>query len=99
MTGINNQHYFKMQSVFALYVNWTQWSKENDNRSPLFAAAEENLTLSDELHHILRFDGSATVDPVTGLEAFMLAAVGEDSKLESVYVLLENHPAAINPYV
>ena len=39
------------------------------------------------------------VDPKTGLEAFMLAAVGSNSKLESVYGLLKNHPAALNPYV
>merc|ERR1712157_343830 len=83
----------------ALYVDWEQWAEHN-GRSPLHGAAEANLCW-EELNPILRRDKAAilAVDPKTNMEAFMLAAVGSDSKLESVYALLENHPGAVIPYV
>ena len=86
--------------IHALYVNWDQWGKRNE-RSPLFAACEANIRPSEGLLRILHTYNPAihNVDAQTGLEAFMLAAVGSESKLESVYVLLENHPAVISPYV
>jgi len=86
--------------VSALYVNWDQWVEHHDGRSPLHGAAEANLCW-EELNPILQRDKAAIldVDPKTNMEAFMLAAVGSDSKLESVYALLENHPAAVIPYV
>lgn len=86
-------------NVVALYVNWDQWA-EHSGRSPLHGAAEANLCWN-ELNPILQRDKAAIldVDPKTNMEAFMLAAVGSDSKLESVYALLENHPAAVIPFI
>jgi len=92
------------KNVIGLYVNWhvcaKRINKDND-RLPLFTAAEENVALSEGLGAILESNGAAIegVDPVTGLEGFMLAAVGSNSRIESVYALLENHPATNNPYV
>merc|ERR1719401_2399074 len=96
----NGRNEYKADSnIIALYVNWEQWAEHN-GRSPLHGAAEANLCW-EELKPILQRDKAAilAVDPKTNMEAFMLAAVGSDSKLESVYALLENHPAAVSPYV
>jgi len=90
----------KTKRILALYVNWDQLANDT-NRSPLFVAAEANIGMSQGLNSILQGDGAAieNTDPVTGMEAFMLAAIGSNSKLESIYVLLENHPGVIIPHV
>merc|ERR1712003_434187 len=96
----DDQNKYKADSnIIALYVNWEQWAEHN-GRSPLHGAAEANLSW-EELNPILQRDKAAIlgVDPKTNMEAFMLAAVGSDSKLESVYALLENHPGAVIPYL
>jgi len=93
--------------VIGMYVNWNicaNKKSENNDRLPLFIAIENNFPLfgvHGVLGHILKANAAAIedVDPVTGLEAFMLAAVGPGSNLESVYKLLEDHPGAIVPYV
>jgi len=67
----------------------------------LFIASQQNVKWSDGLCNILNGYGAAIedADVVTGLEAFMLAAAGKESDLETIYNLLLDHPAAINPYV
>ena len=100
IVGIN----LDSEYIDRLYINWNVCAtikNTNNGRLPLFAAAEANLNLVNGLGHILHANGAAIedVDPVTGLEAFMLAAVGSNSKLESVYTLLQDYPGAINSYV
>jgi len=95
----------EFEFAVGLYVNWNVCAKtknvHQNGRLPLFTAVEENLALSEGLCDVLKGNPAAieNVDPVTGLEAFMLAAVGPKSRFESVYKLLEDHPAAIIPYV
>jgi len=87
----------------ALFVNWKICSRMKNalGRLPLFTAAEQSIKWSDGLFNILEGYGAAIEesDTPTGLEAFMLAGIGENSDMETVYKLLENHPAAINPYI
>jgi len=86
-----------------IFINWRIYSqtKQKQGRFPLFTALEHNLTWSDGLNKIIKGYGAAVedVDIVTGLEAFMLAAVGTKSNMETVFLLLQDHPAAIIPYV
>jgi len=86
-----------------IFVNWKVFSniKNKQGRLPLFIALEEGVKWSDGLDMILKGNGGAieNVDAVTGFEAFMLSAVGTNSNLETVFNLLQDHPAAINPYV
>jgi len=86
-----------------IFVNWTLYSqkKNEQGRLLLFTASEQGVKWSDGMCNILNGYGAAIeeVDVVTGLEAFMLAAVGEESDMETIFKLLQDHPAAINPYV
>jgi len=86
-----------------VFVNWRIYSQKKNElgRLPLFTASEQSIKWSDGLCNILAGYGAAIeeVDTVTGMEAFMLAGVGKASDMESVYKLLHDHPAAINPYV
>jgi len=86
-----------------IFVNWKICSqrKNEQGRLPLYTALEQSVKWSDGLHGILEGNGGAIeeADVITGLEAFMLAAIGRNSEMETVYRLLKNHPAAINPYV
>jgi len=98
--GDNDVHTTYDDSVF---VNWKFYSKlkNESGQLPLFTASERSLKWSDGLCKILEANGGAIedVDETTGLEAFMLAAVGIKSNMETVYRLLLDHPAALNPYV
>jgi len=84
-------------------VNWKIFShrKNKQGRLPLFIALEQGVKWSDGLNEILKGYGGAIehVDVATGLEAFMLSAAGTNTNLETVFMLLHDHPAAINPYV
>jgi len=88
---------------YTYFVNWNIYAniRNKQGRWPLFTASEKKLKWSDGLREILEANGAAieNVDTATSLEAFMLAAVGSNSDLETVYSLLEDHPAAIIPYV
>jgi len=88
-------------NCIGLYINWgfVCSQKNTQGRFPVFTAIDQHFD-SNVLSHLLAGHGAAVhdVDPVTGLEAFMLAAVGPESSLESIYKLLEYHPAAIIPY-
>jgi len=86
-----------------IHVNWRQYAKmkNQQGRLLLFTALEQSINWSDGLSNILQGNGAAieNTDVITGLEAFMLAAVGSNSNMETVFRLLQDHPGAINPYV
>jgi len=86
-----------------VFVNWKVYSqkKSKEGRLPLFIASEQSVKWSDGLCYILDSYGAAIkdADEVTGLEAFMLAGIGEKSDMETIYKLLQDYPAAMNPYV
>jgi len=86
------------------FVNWgiVSRTKNGQGRLPLFTACEKGLQWSQGLYEIVEGYGAAIEgrDESTGLEAFILAAVEPTScSLETVFSLLQDHPAAINPYV
>jgi len=87
------------------FVHWRKYSlkqqQEPTGRLPLFTALEKGVLWSEGLCDIVKGYGAAieTTDVVTCLEAFMLAAIGTNSNLETIYHLLLDHPAAIHPYV
>jgi len=66
-------------------------------RPLLFSATESKVKWSDQLQSIFESNMQAVeeMDPFTGLAPFMLAAVGTDSDLETVYHLLIEHPTTI----
>jgi len=86
-----------------IFVNWGVYSKlkNHQGRLPLFIALEQKITWYDGVAMILKGNGAAieNIDPKTGLDSFMLAAIGSNSSLEIIYRLLLDHPAAINPYM
>jgi len=91
----------------SIFVNWKVYAKtkQSDGRWALFTAIEKGLNWSDGLDKILDANGAAIEDQdvVTGLEAFMLAAVVSSNPnrryMESIYKLLRDYPPAIIPYV
>jgi len=104
LVGIGNFFYNFRDEDDQLFVNWRVYSKvkNNQGRLPLFIALEQNVTWFDGgLCKVLKGNGAAIeyTDKLTGLEAFMLAAVGTKSHIETIYKLLQDHPAAINPYL
>ena len=81
------------------FVDWGQISRsvfEETNRYPLHVAAENGFLVDDGLRSIFESFMMAVeiVDPVTGLEVFMLA-----TRLESVYYLLRQYPQAISNHI
>jgi len=102
--GMDNEKYHdELRDNDDIFVNWTIYSKikNEDGRLPLFIASEQSIKWSDSVCEILEGNGGAIedADVNTGLEAFMLAGVGRKSDMETVFKLLQDHPAAINPYV
>jgi len=81
-----------------MYFDWKAFARTEDGagRLPLFTAAERCAGWSN-LRKIFAANMPVieVTDPVTGLEPFMLAAVGKKSDLESIYGLLREFPAAI----
>lgn len=75
---------------------WAKTKTDDNGRSPLMTAAAVSLKWKDTK---CIFDAYMPdikkPDPVTGFAIFMLAAVGRDSKLESVYRLLRELPHAL----
>jgi len=79
--------------------NLTTWAQTHAeyNRYPLCTAAARSLpwnTTTQVIFHAY-MPALYEVDWLTGLGVFMLAAVGENSDLESVYNLLKENPVAI----
>jgi len=101
--GMGNEKVLFNDKDVILIRNWRVHArtKNDEDRLPLFIASQQNVKWSDGLGNILNGYGAAIedVDVKTGLEAFMLAAAGKESDLETIYKLLLDHPAAINPYV
>lgn len=86
---------------FSYYVNWEVCSKQKMNMDAFRYLWPENLKFSKGLGDILKANGVAieNANHLTGLEAFMLAAVGANSQLEIVQKLLEDYLSAIIPHV
>jgi len=82
-----------------MYYNMNTWGRTRDveSRLPLCTAAARSLKWSD-MRQIFAVNMPAIqeVDVLTGLPLFMLAAVGQNSTIESVYHLLKENPPAIN---
>jgi len=99
----SKKYYAEIQDYDDVFVNWKIFSRNRNEhgRLLLFTALENSIKWSDSLCKIVEGYGAAIeeTDTVTALEAFMLAAVGTNSNMETVYNLLQYHPAAINPYV
>jgi len=71
-------------------------ARNEDYRSPLCAAAVESMKWANMErifhNHMPAID---EVDAITGLPLYMLAAIGLDSDIESVYNLLRENPARL----
>jgi len=82
-----------------MYYNWKIWAKTRslDGRLPLVTAAVRSLKWS-----IMRQIFAANmpiiheIDEMTGLPPFMLAAIGKDSDLESIYNLMKEYPSIMS---
>jgi len=93
---VSNNEFHKNDKI-AMFANWNTYAKQKNEqgRLPLFTALSEGVTWYDGVGSILKGNGAAieTVDVVTALQAFMVA--GTSSSLETVFLLLQDHPAAI----
>mmetsp|Transcript_11429 Transcript_11429/g.13498 ORF Transcript_11429/g.13498 Transcript_11429/m.13498 type:complete len:387 (-) Transcript_11429:170-1330(-) len=85
-------------NVEDMYYDMSTWGRTRgaDNRLPICTAAAGSLKWFD-MRQIFAVNMPAVyeVDVVTGLPLFMLAAVGQNSSIESVYHLLRENPPAI----
>ena len=82
-----------------LYYNMKTWGRKRSSTSdrlPLFTAAARSLAWVD-VRQIFAVNMPAIhdIDGLTGLTVFMLAAVGPNSSIESVYNLLKEYPSSI----
>jgi len=79
-----------------MYYDIKKWARirNADSRFPLFTAAAKSMRWAD-MKTIFDHNMPAIyeVDALTGLSLYMLAAVGPNSDIESVYNLLRNNPA------
>jgi len=103
LLGMDGSDHDEVNDGDVIFINWKLYSqrKNKQGRLPLFTAAEQSVPWSDGVEQILKSYGPAIefIDVVTGLEVFMLAAVGTNSNIETIFKLLQDHPAALNPYV
>jgi len=77
-----------------MYYNWRIGT---DGRLPLFTAARRSLKWCYvEKVFTAQMPAIHGIDVLSGLPAFMLAAAGLDSDIESVYNLLKEYPAAMS---
>jgi len=99
----NDTQYDDVCDKDAIFVNWKVYSQKRNEqgRLLLYTALEQGVRWSNGLREIWEGNRAAIeeVDTITGLEAFMMAAVERNSSMETVYKLLIDHPGAINPYV
>jgi len=81
-----------------IHYNARKWAKTRDSvgRLPLCIAADRSLEWLDvQSIFAVNMPAIEEKDILTGLQLFMLAAVGLDSKLESIYQLLRAFPSTI----
>lgn len=82
-----------------IYYDTRTWARKkgDDNREPLFAAATMSIKWTNMRQiYNLNMPLVQEVDGLTELPAFMLAAIGHESDMESVYNLLKEYPPAIS---
>jgi len=87
-------HHFSM-----IYYEWKVWARLRgiDGRLPLFTAVAKSLPWSCLRQiFIANMPGVNEIDELTGLPVFMLAAIGQNSSIESIYNLLKECPTATN---
>jgi len=87
---INNVH---------MYYNWKTWAKTRslDGRLPLVTAAVRSLKWSFTRQiFAANMPIIHEIDEMTGLPPFMLAAIGKDSDLESIYNLMKECPSIMS---
>lgn len=96
--GMGDTNYYHiLRDDNYIFVNWSIFSqaRNEQGRLPLYSLVEQNVKWSDGLCNVLEDNGAAIYErDERGLEAFMLAAIGEKSNLETVYKLLEFYPVA-----
>jgi len=84
-----------------MYYEWKTWARmiDADGRLPLFSAAVRSLNWNYmEKIFIAHMPLIQETDVQSGLPAFMLAAIGPASDIESVYNLLKEYPPASHMY-
>ena len=81
-----------------VFVNWTSCTRNYGIPSPLLTAVKEGLPWEGITAEIFKANPDIVqdIDESTNLMPFMIAAVGENSSLDSVFSLLIEYPGAIN---
>ena len=81
-----------------VFVNWTSCTRNYGIPSPLLTAVKEDMPWEGITAEIFKAnpDIVQNIDQSTNLMPFMIAAVGENSSLDSVFSLLIAYPGAIN---
>merc|ERR1740124_767220 len=94
--GTGSRFRRKSSEVYYNMKIWGRTRNETSGRLPLFTAAARSLTWI-YVRQILAVNMPVVydVDGLTGLPVFMLAAVGPQSNIESVYHLLKEYPSAL----
>ena len=99
MMEMGNEEISRQKDFFVNFATYSSM-KRTDNNLPLFTASKRKMKWREGLSDIVKGYPKAIedVDWISGLEAFMLAALGVQSDLETIYQLLLYHPSAINLY-
>ena len=81
-----------------VFVNWTSCTRNYGIPSPLLTAVKEDWPWEGITAEIFKANPDIVqdIDQSTNLMPFMIAAVGENSSLDSVFSLLIAYPGAIN---
>ena len=81
-----------------VFVNWTSCTRNYGIPSPLLTAVKEDWPWEGITAEIFKANPDIVqdIDQSTNLMPFMVAAVGENSSLDSVFSLLIAYPGAIN---
>ena len=85
-------------TIDTVFVNWTSCTRNYGIPPPLFTALKENLPWEGVVEYIFKANPDVVqdIDESTTLMPFMIAAVGEDSNIDSIFSLLMAYPLAIN---
>ena len=100
MMEMGNEEISRQKEIFVNFATYSRSKKNTDNNLPLFIASKRKMKWREGLSDIVKGYPKAIedIDWISGLEAFMLAALGARSDLETIYQLLLYHPSAINIY-